>query len=273
MTNNRAISKVLFYGWIALVCFFMFVPVYILFRVSFSVPNEVLTQHPIFFITNFNLEHWSKVFKSGNLWPPLRKSFTVATLTMFGALFVAVPASYAISRIDRRLKYIIVMSLFFTRMFPNVGIAMPIAVTFMKWNLLDRSLGLVLAHLIEQLPFITWILISTFEVIPFDLEEASMIDGAGRIRTLTSVVLPVAAPGIAVAAMLTWLNSWNEFAYARFLSLSNRTLPLEIFYYVERGGFFQQAAYATILTIPVFILTFFLQKYIRGDYLKGAVKG
>lgn len=130
-----------------------------------------------------------------------------------------------------------------------------------------------MAHLIEQLPFIAWILVSTFETIPFDLEEAASIDGAGRIKTLLKVVLPVAAPGLAVAAMFTWLNSWNEFTYALYLSLSTKTLPLQIYYYVLRGGFFQQAAYSTILTIPVLIITFALQRYIRSDYLGGAIKG
>ncbi|WDC84369.1 ABC transporter permease subunit [Caloramator sp. mosi_1] len=94
-----------------------------------------------------------------------------------------------------------------------------------------------MAHLIEQLPFIAWILVSTFETIPVDLEEAASIDGAGRIRTLIKVVFPLAAPGLAVAAMFTWLNSWNEFTYALYLSLTTKTLPLQIYYYVLRGGF------------------------------------
>lgn len=271
--KSKLLNKILLYLSIVLICFIMAVPVYILFRVSFAVPEDIMTQHPKFLISRFTLKHWMQVFGSGNLWPAFSKSFFVASFTALSALLIAVPASYAISRLDRRMKYIIVMSLFVTRMFPNVGIALPITVTFMKWSLMDTHIGLVMAHLIEQLPFITWILVSTFEVIPYDLEEASSIDGAGRLRTLITIVLPVAAPGIAVAAMLTWLNSWNEFAYARYLSFATRTLPLEIAYYVSRGGFFQQAAYSAILTIPVFILTFFLQKYIKGDYLKGAVKG
>lgn len=273
MTNKKIWKKILFYLGIALICFFMVTPVYILFRISFSIPEEVLTQHPKFLITNFTFKHWSQVLKSGNLWLPLGKSLLVATFTMLSSLVIAVPACYAISRLNKRLKYIIVLSLFFTRMFPNVGIALPISVVFLKWNLLDTHLGLVLAHLIEQLPFICWILVSTFETIPFDLEEAAMIDGAGRLQTLIAVILPVAAPGIAVSAMLTWLNSWNEFTYALYLSLSTRTLPLQIYYYVSRGGFFQQAAYSTILAVPVLILTLVLQRFIRGEYLKGAVKG
>lgn len=273
MQSKKLLGKVLFYLGILLIVLFMIIPVYILFRVSFAVPEDVLTSHPKFLITRFEFKHWEQVFKSGNLWPPLYKSFIVATFTMILALIIAAPASYAISRFDRKIKYGIILTLFFTRMFPNVGIALPISVTFLKWNLMDTNLGLVMAHLIEQLPFIAWILVSTFETIPIDLEEAASIDGAGRIRTLLKIVLPVAAPGLAVAAMFTWLNSWNEFTYALYLSLTTKTLPLQIYYYVLRGGFFQQAAYSTILTIPVLIITFALQRYIRSDYLGGAIKG
>ena len=165
------------------------------------------------------------------------------------------------------------MTLFFTKMFPTVGIALPISIRFLKWNLLDSNIGLIMAHLIGQLPFMAWILVSTFSAIPKDLEEAAEIDGAGRMRTLLSVIFPVAVQGIAVSGLYVWLNSWNEFTYALYLSLSTKTLPLGVYYYVQRGGFFQQAAYATILAIPVIIITFILQRYLKSDYLSGAVKG
>ncbi len=263
-------------GFLPITIFFMFIiliPIYILVKVSVSQPVDVLTQHPTFLIHNFTTSHWEKVLSSGNLIPAFSKSFIVATATTILAICIATPASYVISRLPKKIKYVIVLGIFFTKMFPNVGIALPISVKFIRWNLLDTHIGLVLAHLIEQLPFITWILVGTFEVIPVDLEKSAMIDGATRIRALWSIVLPNAAPGLAVAAMFTWLNSWNEFTYALYLSLSTNTLPLQVYYYVNRGGFFPMATYATILMVPVLIVTYALQKYIRSDYLGGAIKG
>ncbi len=248
------------------------IPVYILVKISISEPVDVLTQHPTFLIHNFTPEHWTKVITSGKLWPAFTKSFVVATLTALFAIFIATPAAYVISRLPKKVKYIVILTLFFTRMFPNVGIALPISVKFLKWNLMDTYIGLVLAHLIEQLPFITWILVGTFEVIPVDLEKSAMIDGASRIRSLMSIVIPIATPGIAVASLFVWLNSWNEFTYALYLSLSQNTLPLQVYYYVNRGGFFQTATYATILTIPVALITYALQRYLKSDYLGGAIK-
>ncbi|MCF6092788.1 carbohydrate ABC transporter permease [Microaerobacter geothermalis] len=259
--------------FLLLFSFVTIIPVYIMFKVSVAEPSEVLTQHPTFWIHQFNFSHWMKVFQSGNLWEPLFKSLVVATGTTFLAILIAAPAAYVISRLPKGWKYGIILSLLFTRMFPDVGIALPIAVNFIKFNLLDTNIGLILAHLIPNLPFLAWILVGTFDTIPQDLEKAATVDGATRFQSLVKVVFPLALPGIAVGAMFIWLNSWNEFTYAIYLTLTDRTLPLQTYYYVSRGDWFQSAAYSTILTIPVILITFILQRYLKSGYLSGAVKG
>ncbi len=248
-------------------------PVYLMFKVSLSSPGEVLTAHPSFWIKELTWKHWKDVLSSGNLTAPLIKSLSVATMTTLAALLIVVPGAYVISRMPRGVKYVVVLGLFFSRMFPDVGVALPIAVTFIKWNLLDTQFGLMLAHLTKVLPFIAWVLVGTFDTIPTDLEKAAWVDGAGRIGSLIRVVLPLAAPGLAVAAMLVWLESWNEFTFALYMTLSKNTLPLQTYYYVQRGNWFQAAAYSGLLTIPVMMVTFFLQRYLRTGYLSGSLKG
>jgi trehalose transport system permease protein len=270
--NRRTLSV---WAWpILIIATILFVtPVYIMFKVSFSSPGEVLTAHPTFWFKEFTLKHWREVIASGNLQGPLMKSLSVATWTTLAALVITAPGAYVISRMSPAIKYTVVLSLFFTRMFPDVGIALPIAVTFAKWNLMDTHLGLVLAHLTKVLPFIAWVLVGTFDTIPNDLEKAAWVDGATKLQALLRVVMPLAAPGLAVAAMLVWLESWNEFTFALYLTLSNRTLPLQTFYYVQRGNWFQAAAYAGLLTVPVMLVTFLLQRYLRSGYLAGSIKG
>lgn len=194
-------------------------------------------------------------------------------MTTIIAIIIAAPAAYVIARMPSKIKYAVVLSLFFTRMFPDVGIALPIAVQFIKLNLMDTYLGLVMAHLIVNLPFAAWILVGTFETIPKDLEEAALVDGTSKLTALMRIIMPIALPGIAVTAIFVWLNSWNEFTYALYLTISDRTLPLQTYYYVQRGGIFDSATYAAVLTIPVMLVTFFLQKYMKSGYLAGAVKG
>ncbi|MFZ5815967.1 MAG: carbohydrate ABC transporter permease [Bacillota bacterium] len=261
------------YPLLVIAVLFFVTPVYLMFKVSFSSPGEVLTAHPTFWFKEFTFDHWKAVLASGNLGAPLTKSLTVATLTTALALLITAPGAYVISRLPKGIRYTVVLALFFTRMFPDVGIALPIAVTFIKWNLLDTTLGLVLAHLTKVLPFIAWVLVGTFETIPVDLEKAAWVDGADRYQSLVRVVLPLAAPGLAVAAMLVWLDSWNEFTFALYLTLSKRTLPLQTYYYIQRGNWFQAAAYSALLTIPVMLVTFLLQRYLRSGYLSGSIKG
>lgn len=257
----------------ALFMLYTLVPLYIMVKISISGPEDILTQHPPFWIHHFTLENWREVLIAGGLFGPLRKSLAVATLTTIMAVAIASPAAYVISRFPRRVKYAVIMALFFTRMFPDVGIAVSIAVNFIRLNLLDTDIGLVLAHLIGILPFIAWILVGTFETIPRDLEKAAMVDGCNKVTALIHVVGPIALPGVAVSAIFAWLLSWNEFTYALYLCLSKNTLPIQTYYYVVRGGWFHAATYATILTIPVFIVTYFLQRYLRTGYLSGAIKG
>lgn len=217
--------------------------------------------------TLFGLETFHTLYR------PLGKSLLVATVTTIFAILIAAPASYVISRFPKHITFSVVLALLVTRMFPDIGIALPIATRFLSWGLTDSTIGLIFAHLIPNLPFLAWILVGTFMMIPKDLEEAAMVDGASRIGALVRVIFPVALPGIAVGAIFVWLNSWNEFIYARYLSTESGTLPLRIYEVIINGSFFHAAAYSTILTIPVIIITFILQRYLKSGMLSGAVKG
>ena len=265
-TIGFVLIALFFIGW------FVF-PLYILFKVSVSEPEDVLTRNPPLLIENFTWDHWRDTFDLDRILPPLQMSLTVATGTAIMCILIAAPAAYAISRLPRKWRYTIVLALLFTRMFPEVTIATPIAARFYGWGLSDSEIGLILAHMIRNLPFVAWILVGTFEVIPVDLEEASQVDGAGRISTLIRIVFPLALPGVVVAAIFAWLDSWNDLLWAIYLLPSEFTLPRLTYYYAARGGFFDVATFSVILTIPVFLLTLFLQRYIRTGYLSGAVKG
>lgn len=285
-------------------------PIYFMLIMSLGNPQETFaTQHPRWIISelyyadpadrdytntewdNILPKWWSRVLLEKapggvrvdpDLVTRLAKSLRVATLTALVTLLIAIPGGFAISRIASNLKYILLLALFLTRMYPEVGIALPIAITFLRWDaaipwiqLYDSPLGteLVLAHLIITLPLVTWILVGTFDTIPIELEEAASVDGAGRVTTIIRVILPLAAPGIAVATIFAWLASWDEVTYAIYLTLFNRTLPLEIVNIVGRSPPPVIATYATVITIPVIFVTFFLQRWLKAGYLAGAVKG
>ena len=267
------VLKVAFPLWIAVTVVIVLFPIYLIFLVSFAPGAALFGDRPPLVITDFTLQWWDRVIEGGELIPPLIKSLVVATVTTVLAIAIAAPAAYVISRLRPVVAYTILLALLVTRMFPELTIGISVATWFAGFGLLDTYMGLILAHLIGSLPFIAWILVGTFETVPRDLEEAAEIDGASRMRTLIRVVFPLAAPGIAVASLFVWLYSWNEFLYARLLTTNQNTLPLQVFQAIDRGTVQQMATVAAVLTLPILLVLYFLQRYLRPGALTGAVKG
>lgn len=266
-------SNVGFWIGALIISIILLAPLYVLFKVSVSTVADATAPRPSYLIQNLTWENWERLLTWERIGSPLQHSLIVATSTAIAAIVIAAPAAYVISRLPRNVRYLVVLGILFTRMFPEVIIATPIASNFFSWGLNDTNLGLTMAHLIRALPLVTWILVGTFEVIPRDLEESSAIDGASKVTTLIRVVLPLGLSGIAVAGIFAWLDSWNDLLYAIYLFLTERTLPLETYYYANRGTVTDVATYSVIMTIPVILITLVLQRWIRSGYLSGAVKG
>jgi trehalose transport system permease protein len=265
--------KVTFPFWVIGSALLVLFPIYLIFMVSLAPEIALFGERPQLVVTNFTLDAWKEAFQTGGMVSPLTKSLIVASVTTILAIVIAAPAAYVISRLKPAVRYTVVIGLLVTRMFPEFTIGISVATRFAKLGLLDTYLGLILAHLIGSLPFIAWILVGTFETIPIDLEEAAQIDGASRLGTLMRVVFPVAAGGIAVASLFVWLYSWNEFLYARLLTTNQLTLPLKVFEAIDRGSTQEMATVAAILTLPIVLIVYFLQRYLRPGALTGAVKG
>jgi trehalose transport system permease protein len=254
---------------IGLILLFTGIPIYLMVKLTFADPGTFINLGEF----RFSLENLKAVIVSGNIWAPLRKSLVVALATSFLSVFIAAPGAYVLAKIPGRTGYVFLILIFFTRMFPEVGIALPISLNVIRLGLFDTDLGLILAHLIRVLPLVTWILIGTFKAVPKDLEEAGRMDGCSKLQVFYKVVLPVAKPGIIVGLIFGFLNSWDEFTYATYLCLQDKTLPLTVYYYVNRGGWFLSSTYALVVTLPVVIFTYYFQRYLQSGYLSGAVKG
>lgn len=266
-------ANVILWIFAILVVIMVLVPLYILIKVSLSTLQQATAPRPTYLIENPTFENWDRLAQWSVVGEPLMHSLTVATGTAIIAILLAAPFAYVAARLPGNYRYPVILAVLFTRMFPEVIIATPIAERFFGWGLNDTDIGLMLAHLIRTLPLAAWILIGSFEAIPKDLEESSAIDGAGKVTTLRRVVMPLALPGIAVAAMFAWLDSWNDLLYAIYLFIQEDTLPLLTYYYSVRGNVTDVATFSVLMTIPVFFITLFLQRYIQSGTLTGAVKG
>jgi trehalose transport system permease protein len=259
--------------WVAGSTLVVLFPIYLLFMLSVAPGSAVFGERPALFVTAPTLRFWARVVERGDLWAPLAKSLTVATLATLAAVGIAAPGAYVIARLPAGARYALTMMLLVTRMFPEFAIGVSVATRFARLGLVDDYPGLVLAHVIGALPFVAWILVGTFAGVPRSLEEAAAIDGCARLRTLWRVVAPAAAPGIAVAGLFVWLYSWNEFLYARLLTTSQNTLPLQVFQAIDRGTRQQMAAVAAVLILPILAVVGLLGRHIRPGALAGALKG
>ena len=249
-------------------------PLYIVFKLSISPPEAVFSERPSYGIESVTGAHFQRVFASGEaFYGPLRRSVVTAVAVTVLSLLIATPAAYAIAQFDMRIRYVLILAIFMSRMVPEVSIALPISIRFIRLGLFDTVTGLVLAHLIRVLPVSCFMLVSVFGEFPASLEQQARIDGCTRLGAIRRVVLPLSLTGLAVAGLFAFLLSWDEFIYASYLTLARPTMPLRMYAYVSRGSLFHAATYAVIITVPVLVVTFALQRYIRPEYLAGSVKG
>jgi trehalose transport system permease protein len=264
--------KTLQTGFLLGMLLFAMAPLYLLLKVSVSPPAEIMTPHPTLVPHEVTWQHWERVLTSGQMATPLRKSLLVASGVAVCALLLSAPAAYSLAQLPPRWRYGILLGLFLCRMLPEVSLAMPIAVIFLRWGLMDTSIGLVLAHLTMVLPVAAWVLTTTFGTIPRQVEEAAALDGCNTLQTLVRIILPLALPGLIVAGLLAWLFSWEEFILATYLTLGTRTMPLQVYFYLYQANWFVTAVAAAIMTLPVLLLSAFLQRYLQETSFAGAAR-
>jgi trehalose transport system permease protein len=269
----RLARRLLLGAWVLGAVLVVLFPLYLLLMVSVAPGAAIFGERPALWVAEPTLRFWRRVIERGDLWAPLGKSLTVASATTVLALLVAAPGAYVVARLPRAPRYALALGLLVIRMLPEFAVGVSVATRFASLGLVDSYAGLVLAHLIPALPLVAWILIAAFEGVPREMEEAAAVDGASRLRTLAGVVMPAAAPGVVVAALFVWLASWNDFLFARLLTTSQNTLPLQVFQAIDRGARQQMAAVAAVLVVPIVLLVYALQRRLRPGALAGALKG
>jgi multiple sugar transport system permease protein len=191
-------------------------------------------------------------------------------------LLFAIPAAYALARLEFPGKRASGFYVLATQMLPPVGLIIPYYLVLQKIGALDTYAGLIVIYLTFSLPFAIWLMVSYFEDIPREMEEAALLDRAGRLRALWYVILPQARGGIAVTTIFVFLNAWNEFLFAVVLG-GNRVRPVTVamfnFISVEQTQWAKLAAGAMLAMAPVILLGLLAQRHIVKGLTVGAVKG
>jgi multiple sugar transport system permease protein len=243
---------------------------------SFKTERDVLAYPPTIIFTPTLANYRDVLFGATTILPNLISSSIVAVLATVLTMLIAVPAAYALARLDLPAKKAGGFYILATQMLPPVGLVIPYFLVLQKAGWLDTYQGLVLIYLTFSLPFAIWLLVSYFEDVPREMEEAALIDRAGRLRALLYVILPQVRGGIAVTVVFVFLNAWNEFLFAVVLGGNNvRTVTVAMFNFisVEQTLWAKLAAAAMIAMAPVILLGLVAQRHIVKGLTVGAVKG
>jgi multiple sugar transport system permease protein len=265
--------------WLAVVAIVVFClfPFYWLVNTSLKTGPDLSTSSLL--PPNPTLDNFESIFNDANFTTALKNSAIVALTTTALALIVGSFCAYALARLRIRFKFLILGIVLTITTFPQITIAAPIFKLWRDIGLYNTIPGLVIPYLTFALPLAIYILTSFFREIPRDLEEAALVDGATNFQAFYKVVVPLAAPGLATAGILTFIAAWNEFLLAITLTSSTqaRTVPAAIAFFTGSTQFEQPlgtiSAASVVISIPLIVMVLLFQKRIVAGLTAGAVKG
>jgi ABC-type glycerol-3-phosphate transport system permease component len=183
-------------------------PFYWAILASFT-PEARLFQGPSLVPTDLVLEHYRDLFTRRNFWVPIRNSLIVAGTTTAFCVTVGALCAYALARLQFRGKALLLGFILAVGMFPQISVVSPLYMLLRELHLINTYPGLILPYLTFAMPLTVWLLVGFFRQLPAELEEAAMVDGASRLRAFREVIVPLALPGLATTAILTFVYSWN----------------------------------------------------------------
>ncbi|WP_151084637.1 carbohydrate ABC transporter permease [Nocardioides cynanchi] len=209
----------------------------------------------------------------------LRNSFGISIIATFLAVIIATLAAYAIARLEFKGKRLVLSMALAIAMFPVVALVGPLFDMWRTFHLFNTWPGLIIPYMTFTLPLAIWTLSAFFREIPWEMEQAAQVDGATSWQAFRKVIVPLAAPGVFTAAILTFFFAWNEFVLSLSLTstTASRTVPAQMSFFVGPDPFnppySQLATASVIVTVPVIVIVLLFQRKIVAGLTSGAVKG
>lgn len=249
-------------------------PLYWMVSTSLKTANDTFAVPPVF-VFKPTFDHYQVLFDEGRVPSSLLNSLIVAVFASLLALVLGTPAAYALARFDFRGKSHLWFWIISNRFISPIVVAVPFFLLARDLSLLNTRLALILVYLTFNLPLVIWLCIDQFRAVPREVEQAAFVDGAGAFRVFTTIALPLAVPGIAVAGILCFVFSWNEFLFSLVLTREEaRTAPVEAANFMTGFGvrWGEMMATGTLIVLPVVIFAAFASRYLVRGLTMGAVK-
>ena len=265
-------------------------PVVWIISLSFKGAAETGAGSPHFLPQTWTIQNYRDLLGFGTVTPgqetthtdflhALRNSFGIALIATFLSVVFATLAAYAIARLEFRGKRVVLSLALAIAMFPVVSLVGPLFDMWRTFHLFNTWPGLIIPYMTFTLPLAIWTLSAFFREIPWEMEQAAQVDGATSWQAFRKVIVPLAAPGVFTAAILTFFFAWNEFVLAISLTSTTgtRTVPAQMSFFVGPDPFNppygELAAASVVVTVPIIVIVLLFQRKIVAGLTSGAVKG
>jgi multiple sugar transport system permease protein len=268
------------FQYVAVCCYLVFLGFPLLWLISTSLksPREFASITPSLLPKNPDLSNYTQALTEQGLIRSMLNSLQISVATTVLVVIVSMPVAYALARFRSRLRPITNGWILVSQVFPVILIVIPLFMILRPLHLTNTIPGVVIVYMVWSMPFALWMLQGYVAAVPRELEEAASVDGASRVRTIVSIVMPLLRPGLIATAMFTFISAWNEFFFALVLLQDPqlKTLPLVLARFVGAEGQVQigpLAAASVLATVPSLVFFAFLQRRLTSGLLSGAVKG
>lgn len=251
-------------------------PIYWLMQISFKSDSETFGKILTYFPHEFTVDPWLVNLTDKTFMLSLRNSFINGFLTMAIALILGVPAAYGMGRFKVKGAQVFLLTFLVAQMLPASLTLTPMYLIFNKLHILGTHFTAPIAIAAASIPFAVVTLRPYFKSVPKALDEAARLDGCGALKSFLYIMIPAVKTGIITIVVISFLNGWNDLVYSMTFNVNAEMRPLTANIYKFQNAYGTKwnciMAYGTILVIPVVLLFIFLQKYIVGGLVAGAVK-
>ena len=265
-------------GFVLIMLWCLF-PVAWIISLSFKSEGETGAGSPQFLPKEPTFDNYKAIIDNPDFTRALLNSFGISLIATVLSVIFATLAAYAIARLEFKGKRLVLSLALAIAMFPVVALVGPLFDMWTTFGLFNTWPGLIIPYMSFTLPLAIWTLSAFFREIPWEMEQAAQVDGATSWQAFRKVIVPLAAPGVFTAAILTFFFAWNEFVLAISLTstTSSRTVPAQMSFFVGPDPFnppyAQLATASVIVTLPVIVIVLLFQRKIVAGLTSGAVKG
>lgn len=278
MRNTITFSKIAIHGLILFYIIFLLFPLVWVVSSSLKPTQEIYSGSPTILPKQISFDHYLSVMEAQQVFRSMWNSVVVGVISSILVVLIAVPSAYAMVRYKSIVNNVILGWILVSQIFPVILIMIPLYMVLRNIGLTDSLTGLTLIYVVWSLPFVLWMMHGYVKSIPFELEEAAILDGASRTQVIFRVIMPLLLPAIGASVLFAFISAWNEFFFAFVLMKSPAlgTLQVELARYTGMEGQARTgplAAASVISTIPSIILFIFMHKWLTTGLTSGALKG